>query len=113
VSWKCRWATRFNNFKKSFSHESRGDGGDTSELREIAIVGKHAEAWFLRGPPRAAHSKKKARLSIEAKVCGDPLTNVVRFVPEADIAHRYSITSSARRTVKPSEPSQLGLIVLI
>ena len=35
----------------------------------------------------------------------------VRFVPRADIAHRYSITSSARRTVKPSEPSQLGLIV--
>ena len=34
----------------------------------------------------------------------------VRFVPKADIAHRYSITSSARRTVKPSEPSQLGLI---
>ncbi|MGB9214748.1 MAG: hypothetical protein WCC42_05765, partial [Pseudolabrys sp.] len=37
----------------------------------------------------------------------------VRSVPEADIAHRYSITSSARRTVKPSEPSQLGLIVPI
>ena len=37
----------------------------------------------------------------------------VRFVPIADIAHRYSITSSARRTVKPSEPSQLGLIVPI
>jgi hypothetical protein len=37
----------------------------------------------------------------------------VRFVPKADIAHRYSITSSARRTVKPLEPSQLGLIVPI
>ena len=40
-------------------------------------------------------------------------TGMSAIVPEADIAHRYSITSSARRTVKPSEPSQLGLIVPI
>ena len=50
-------------------------------------------------------------LTPEADMCG--ATRYVRFVPIADIVHRYSITSSARRTVKPSEPSQLGLIVPI
>ena len=58
----------------------------------------------------AAH-KVMSALPSKADMCS--AQTHVRFVPEADIAHRYSITSSARRTVKPSEPSQLGLIVPI
>ena len=34
--------TRFNNFKKSFSHESRGDGVTLPSFPKSPIIGKHA-----------------------------------------------------------------------
>jgi hypothetical protein len=62
VSWKCRWATRFNNFKKSFSHESRGDGGDTSELREIADRWKTCVGLVSAGPSKGGTQQEEGAI---------------------------------------------------